>query len=115
MSDEEYARERLGIFPDTDDEPQWLVVTEAQYLACAPKLADGTPLPADAAGWLQTPIALAVELTQDRETITVVAAGQTTDGPGAHCLIGGHSQAINRLGLVDRRLAHRRLDTRAQG
>jgi len=28
-----------------------------------------------------------VELTQDRETITVVAAGQTTDGPGAQVLM----------------------------
>ena len=45
MSDEEYARERLGIFPDADDEPQWLVVSEAQYLACDPEL------DVDVVGW----------------------------------------------------------------
>jgi len=83
----EFARERFGIFPDEDDEPQWLVVTEPQYLACEPHLEDGAPLPADLAGWLQAPIAIAVELTQDRETITVVAAGQTADGPGAQVLM----------------------------
>jgi len=81
MSDEEYARERLGIFPDEDDEPQWLVVTEVQYEACDPKLAE------DAEGWLQAPVAFAIELTADRETITVVAAGQTAGGPGAQVLM----------------------------
>ena len=81
MSDEEYARERLGIFPDADDEPQWLVVSEAQYLACDPAI------PVGLAGWLRAPISVAVELTQDRETITVVAAGQTDDGPGAQVLM----------------------------
>ena len=89
----EFARERFGIFPDEDDEPQWLVVTEAQYQACAPKLADGTPLPADAEGWLQAPVALSIELTQDRETITVVAAGQTDSGPGAQVLLRAPNNA----------------------
>ena len=77
----EFARERFGIFPDEDDEPQWLVVTEAQYLACDPKIPD------DLTGWLQAPVAISVELTADRETITVVAAGQTAEGPGAQVLM----------------------------
>lgn len=81
MSDEEYARERLGIFPDEDDEPQWLVVTEAQYLACDPEI------DVDVTGWLGEPVALAVELTADRETVTVVAAGQTEAGPGAQVVM----------------------------
>ena len=77
----EFARERFGIFPDTDDEPQWLVVTEAQYLACDPKIPD------ERTGWLRAPVAISVELTADRETITVVAAGQTAEGPGAQVLV----------------------------
>lgn len=83
MSDEEYARERLGIFPDHDDEPRWLVVTEAQYQACDPKLDP------KATGWLRAPLALAVELSKDRQTITAVMAGDTDDGPGAQVVVRG--------------------------
>ena len=81
MSDDEYARERLGIFPDKDDAPQWLVVSEADYLACDTGEVD-TSKP-----WLTEPVAISVEMTQDRQTVSVVAAGTSPNGPGAQVLL----------------------------
>lgn len=79
-----FAEERLSYWPnDLDDEPRWLVVTEAQYQACDPKLDP------KATGWLRAPLALAVELTKDRQTITAVMAGDTDDGPGAQVVVRG--------------------------
>lgn len=71
MDDDEYARERLGIFPDADDEPQWLVVGEADWAACASELA---------AGWLADPVTLAVEVTPDHRWASIGAAGAHGDG-----------------------------------
>ena len=77
-----FAEERLSYWPnDHDDEPRWLVVTEAQYQACDPKLDP------KATGWLRAPLALAVELSKDRQTITAVMAGDTDDGPGAQVVV----------------------------
>jgi len=75
VTDRTFAEERMSYWPDpTGTAGGWLVVTEEQYEACATD--------EDI-----TPIAVAVELTQDRETITVVAAGQTTGRPGAQVLM----------------------------
>lgn len=74
-TDQTFAEERLSYWPGDEEEAAgWAVVTQEQYEAC------GTDLEI-------TPIALAVELTADRETITVVAAGQTDSGPGAQVLM----------------------------
>ena len=72
--DGEFARERFGIFPDDDDAPQWLVISEADYLAADAGVPDG------AEGWLVGPVSLAVELSDDRRTVTVAAVGVDADG-----------------------------------
>lgn len=58
MSDEEYARERLGIFPDHDNSPQWLVVAEHvwRHKAAAEKPPEE--------GWLTGTVSLAVERSE---------------------------------------------------
>jgi len=67
--------ERMSYWPNpSGSDGGWLVISEEQYEACATEL--------DVA-----PVAIAVELTADRETITVVAAGQTAEGPGAQVLM----------------------------
>lgn len=81
-NEQTFLEERLSFWPSRgEDEMPWSVVTEADYLACDAKIPDGTE------GWLQAPTALAVEMSQDRKTVTVVAAGSTPDGPGAQVLV----------------------------
>lgn len=73
MSDEEFARERLGIFPDTDGEP---VISPHDWSCGAVKFKPG-----DAAGWLLDPVAFGLDQTNDHEWLSIVAAG--------HCRSGG--------------------------
>lgn len=82
MSDEEYARERLGIFPDEDDEPQWLVIPEAAW--------SSTVVPAEV-GWLVAP-RLAVEVAPDFSEASIVAAGACADGEGVELV--DHRQGV---------------------
>jgi len=77
-SDEEYARERLGIFPDHDNSPQWLVVAEHvwRHKAAAEKPPEE--------GWLTGTVSLAVERSEIGTASplpwSVCVAGTTHDG-----------------------------------
>jgi hypothetical protein len=73
MTDEEYARERLGIFPDDDGAPQWEVVTEEQWEACGTREQVGP-------GWLGDPPTFAVEFTVDRSAASIGVAGRHPNG-----------------------------------
>jgi hypothetical protein len=90
MTDEEYARERLGIFPEHDGAPQWEVVTEEQWEACFAPVSkeDGAP------PWLADPPTFAVEFTVDRSAASIGAAGRHPNG-------GVAVDVIDRRGGVD--------------
>lgn len=75
-TEQTFLEERLSYWPGKgEDAMPWNVVGEADYIACDA----GEP----EAPWLTEPTALSVEMTQDRQWITVVAAGTSPDGPGA--------------------------------
>ena len=80
MDDDEFARERFGIFPmpEDDDVLTWPLVTEAQWKACG---SDESPRQSKKPGWITLP-ALAVEVTTNRSH-----SGLTVVGP---CREGGH-------------------------
>ena len=81
VTDRTFAEERMSYWPDpVGSAGGWLVITEEQYEACA---TDEDIIPT----------ALSIELTQDRETITVVAAGQTPEGAGAQVLLRAPNNA----------------------
>lgn len=72
MTHDEFLRERLGIFPDEDDKPQWLVIPEAAYRATGVE---------PVAGWMESP-RFAVEVAPDFSEASIVAAGTCADGEG---------------------------------
>lgn len=69
MDDEEFARERLGVFSDEDDEPQWLVVPREAWASTA-----AAPLE------LLDPVTLALECPADLSSAAIAAAGSSGDG-----------------------------------
>jgi hypothetical protein len=73
MTDDEFARERLGIFPELDGAPQWEVVTEEQWEACGTREQVGP-------GWLGDPPTFAVEFTVDRSAASIGVAGRHPNG-----------------------------------
>lgn len=76
--DRTFAEERLSIWPAVDaSKPQWLAVAEHVWRACA---GDRRP------GWLAGPVALSVEMSEDRSTSTVCAAGDDGGRPGVQVL-----------------------------
>lgn len=77
MDDSEFARERLGIFPDGDDASQWMVVSEAEWLAVRSK---ESARRAEKPGWLTGAVTLALELEPDRSFATVGVAGDCREG-----------------------------------
>ena len=80
MDDEEFGRERLGIFPDPDEDtevPGWLVIGEDAWKACG---TDETAKQSEKPGWLVGAVTLAVEVRPDRSSATVVAAGECREG-----------------------------------
>jgi hypothetical protein len=72
MTHDEFLRERLGIFPDKDDTPQWLVIPEAAWTA--------TNRPPET-GWLEAP-RFAIEVAVDFSEASIVAAGKCVDPDG---------------------------------
>lgn len=72
MTHDEFLRERLGIFPDKDDTPQWLVIPEAAWTATQVE---------PEVGWLTEP-RLALEVAPDFSQASIVAAGKCTDPDG---------------------------------
>lgn len=82
MSDEEYARERLGIFPDNDDAPRWEVFSEEQWTkAQRPAVRP----------WIVGPITYAVEATPDGSAAAIGCAGIHPDGDVA-VQVGEHRE-----------------------
>ena len=80
LTDEEFGRERLGIFPDPDEDtevPGWLVIGEDAWKACG---TDETAKQSEKPGWLVGAVTLAVEVRPDRSSATVVAAGECREG-----------------------------------
>lgn len=80
MTDAEYARERLGIFPDPDEageSPQWAVIPEADWTECRSRESGKR---ADRPGWLVGEVTLAIEVRPDRSSAVVVAAGDCREG-----------------------------------
>lgn len=92
MDDEEYARERLGMFPDDDDQG-WDLINENDWIACS------SPLTAK---WLAQPATYAVEVTQDRKWASIAVAGANKLGVAIE--IGEHRPLIQNgeEWLVDR-------------
>jgi hypothetical protein len=81
MTDEEYARERLGIFAEHDDAPTWEVVTEADWKACATEVAEG---------WMADPVTFALEVSVDRSVSCIAAAGASLTGGVAVEVVDRH-------------------------
>lgn len=77
MDDEEFARERLGIFPDDDDAPKWEIWSEEQWGECA---TGETGKRAERPGWLVGPVTLAIETRPDRSFSSIVAVGDCREG-----------------------------------
>lgn len=80
MTDVEYARERLGTFPDPDEAeagPGWLVISEADWSECATRESGKR---ADRPGWLVGAVTLAIEVRPDRSSASIVAAGDCREG-----------------------------------
>ncbi|WCO67884.1 hypothetical protein PO878_03990 [Iamia majanohamensis] len=87
MDDDEYARERLGMFPDNDDAPRWEVITEEQWRNAArdPVALSGT-------------VTYAVEATPDGGWAAISAAMTHPDGVAVE--VGEHREG--RTWLLDR-------------
>lgn len=79
LTDAEFARERLGIFPDPSDGlgPQWSVIAEADWSACR---SGESGRRADRPGWLVGDVDLAVEVRPDRSSSSVAVAGECREG-----------------------------------
>ncbi len=79
LTDAEFARERLGIFPDPSDGlgPAWSVIAEADWLACR---SGESGRRADRPGWLVGDVDLAVEVRPDRSSSSVAVAGECREG-----------------------------------
>lgn len=93
MDEDEYARERLGIFPDNDEAPRWEVITEEQWSDCArePIELDGT-------------VTYAVEAMPDGSWAAIGAA--MTHPGGVAVEVGEHGEhREGRTWLVDRVIA----------
>lgn len=69
LTDEEFGRERFGMFPDNDEAPRWLVVPEPQWTA------RGEDFPLEQPGWLSGQVTLCVEMDKDRSRIWIDVAG----------------------------------------
>jgi len=76
LDDDEYARERLGMFPDADGTPQWEVVSESAWTAC------GEDFDLEAPGWLAGPVTLSVEVDETRAAWICVAGDRGTETGG---------------------------------
>jgi hypothetical protein len=85
MTHDEFLRERLGIFPDKDDAPQWLVVPEPAWTAAGVEPEQG---------WLTAP-RLAIEVAPDFSEASIVAAGTCADGEGVELV--DHRQGVGWL------------------
>ncbi|MBK6858070.1 MAG: hypothetical protein IPG97_16360 [Microthrixaceae bacterium] len=79
LTDAEFARERLGIFPDPDNGlgPQWSVIAEADWSACR---SGESGRRAGRPGWLAGDVDLAVEVRPDRSSSSVAVAGECRGG-----------------------------------
>lgn len=71
--EDSWRREAMGIWPTTA-QAWWEVVTEPQWAACKSKETKEQP------GWLEGPVALAVEMTSDQTSVSIVAAGTCREG-----------------------------------
>jgi hypothetical protein len=79
MDEEEFARERLGIFPLPDEDPSdngpaWLLIPEDTWSARG----GGQQGP----GWLADPVTFAVEMPLDRSSVSISVAGQVGERIG---------------------------------
>lgn len=72
MDDDEFARERLGIFPEVDDAPEWAVVAEDVWRSVLDTGSDD--------GWLSGPLSLAIEMATRRDRTSIVLAGERRGG-----------------------------------
>lgn len=79
LTDAEFARERLGIFPDPDNGlgPQWSVIAEADWSSCR---SGESGRRAERPGWLVGGVDLAVEVRPDRSSSSVAVAGECREG-----------------------------------
>jgi hypothetical protein len=81
LTDAEFARERLGIFPDAGRQRawglQWSVIAEADWSACR---SGESGRRAERPGWLVGDVDLAVEVRPDRSSSSVAVAGECREG-----------------------------------
>lgn len=75
LGPEAYRRERLGIFPDSDD-AAWAVISEPEWRSCL------SSVPGERKRWLADPVTLAFEVTPNYSTATVAVAGDCPEGLG---------------------------------
>ena len=79
LGPEDYARERLGIWPDVDDGSA-RVISEGDWLAC------------ESSGEATDPVAVAFDVSPDRSTATVAAAGASSvEGHRVHLEVVKHA------------------------
>jgi len=88
---EAYRRERLGIFPDSDD-AAWAVWSEAEWRGCL------SSVPPERKRWLADPVTLAYEVTTEYSGGTIAVAGSCPEGIGFDVIERG----VNTAWLVPR-------------
>jgi phage terminase large subunit-like protein len=80
LDDDEYARERLGIFPDGDDAPQWEIIPEPVWAAAE-------SLEGSDEGWMIGPASIGIEMPPTREMVSIASAGGCREGGEAIDLV----------------------------
>lgn len=94
MTDEEFARERLGIFPDQDGPA---VISRHDWRAGLVTFSS----PAEAARWLINPVAFGIDQSNDHEWLSIVAAGECRPS-GVGVDVVEHMYRPKRAAVIDR-------------
>lgn len=91
MSDEDFARERFGIFPDPEVSEAWTLFDSGSW-----KRGEVVGPPAR---WIEDPVSFGVYVAADQSAASIVVAGKCTDGGKAFELVD-HRPGVD--WLVDR-------------
>lgn len=72
MSDEEFARERFGIFPDPSTSLDWSTIDEGTWTARAASV--------EGQAWMRDPVSFGIYVAADQSYSAIAAAGDCRDG-----------------------------------
>ncbi len=104
LNDEEwenFCREALSHWPDDSESARWEIVSRAQWAECA---STETGKRAEKPGWFTGPVALGIEVDQDRAGATIGVAGDCREG-GVGMQVGSVGPVAQVVPEVLRRLA----------